>query len=64
MKTQHKPDFDLDRLLTPAEGAVWLGMKRRTLIRNIKLRRIPAIKINERVVRIHPRSVLAAISSK
>jgi hypothetical protein len=51
---------DLDALLNPADAARWLGISRRTLLANVRAKRIPVLRINERVIRIHPRSVLAA----
>jgi excisionase family DNA binding protein len=51
---------DLDALLTPEEAAAWLRLSRRILMANIRQKKIPAIQINERVFRIHPRSVLVA----
>jgi hypothetical protein len=35
-------------------------MKERTLLANAARGRIPAVRINDRVLRFHPRSILAA----
>jgi hypothetical protein len=53
--------MDLDRILTLEECAEWLRMNRRALAKASKGRcaKIPGIWINERVVRFHPRTILA-----
>lgn len=56
------PPTDLDRLMTITEGADWLRMARKTLLNNIRRKRIPCVRINDRSVRIHPRTVLAALA--
>ncbi len=53
-------EIDLDQLLTPQKAASWLSMSERTLLLNARLKRIPVVRINERVLRFHPRSILAA----
>jgi hypothetical protein len=61
--TKHQPGqtgFDLDALLTPTAAAVWLQMAERTLLQNARLKKIPCVRINERVLRFHPRTILAA----
>lgn len=52
---------DLDALMTVEEAAKWLQLHPRILLQNIRLKRIPAMRVNARVIRLHPRSVLAAI---
>ena len=53
--------IDLDALMTPEECAAWLKIEKRTLIaKNARRNRIPVVKINQRVFRFHPRSILAA----
>jgi hypothetical protein len=54
--------FDLDALLTPAAAAVWLHIAERTLLDNARRKKIPVIRINARLLRFHPRSVLAFAS--
>ena len=51
---------DLDALLTPVECARWLRIAQRTLLANARRKKIPVVKLNERVLRFHPRSILAA----
>jgi excisionase family DNA binding protein len=55
---------DLDILLTIQQGAEWLGISPRTLLANIRRKKIPAVKLNERTFRIHPRSVLLSKGAK
>jgi hypothetical protein len=52
--------FDLDALLEPAPAAAWLRMAERTLLANARAGKIPCVRINDRVLRFHPRSILAA----
>ena len=52
--------FDLDALLTPAAAASWLHIAERTLLDNARRKKIPVVRINDRVLRFHPRSILAA----
>lgn len=51
----------LDELLTPEECARWLKMQEDTLLENVRLGRIPVVKINRRVLRFHPRTVLLGL---
>jgi hypothetical protein len=55
-----KTGFDLDALLTPADAASWLHIAERTLLDNARRKKIPVVRINDRVLRFHPRSILAA----
>jgi excisionase family DNA binding protein len=48
-------------LLTPKQAAEWLGIAERTLLANARRRRIPAVRLNARVLRFHLPSVLAAL---
>jgi hypothetical protein len=52
--------FDLDALLTPTEAADWLQIAERTLLANARRNQIPCVRINDRVLRFHPRTILAA----
>lgn len=51
----------LDRMLTSTEAAEWMGMSERELLAKSKGRNpsIAGFWFNERVVRFHPRSVIA-----
>jgi hypothetical protein len=55
-----KTAIDLDALLDPFEAAQWLGIRERTILDNVRRKKIPVVRINERVLRFHPRSILAA----
>ena len=52
--------LDLDALLTPEAAARWLNMAERTLLSNARRKKIPCVRINDRVLRFHPRTILAA----
>lgn len=52
---------NLDVLRTPPEAAQYLRMAERTLMANVRKRKIPAVRINSRVLRFHLPSVLAAL---
>jgi hypothetical protein len=54
------PD-DRDNLLFPEETAARLRIKERTLLENVRRRKIPVVKINARTFRFHWPSVLAAL---
>ena len=60
MTVSRTAQFDLDALLDLDAAARWLGLSRRVLLSNIRRKKIPAVRINDRVIRIHPRTVLAA----
>jgi hypothetical protein len=62
-KEQGRTRFDLDALLTPAAAAKWLGIAERTLLGNARRKKIPVVKINDRVLRFHPRTILKAKGS-
>jgi hypothetical protein len=53
--------IDLDEPLTTAECANWLKLDSRNLLAKVREGKIPAMKLNERVFRFHPRSVLIAL---
>jgi hypothetical protein len=55
-----KVSVELDQLLTPGEAALWLGLSQRVLLANVRRKKIPAVRINDRVLRFHPRSILRA----
>jgi hypothetical protein len=60
-KTKQESDnFDLDALLTPSAAARWLNIAERTLLENARRKKIPVVRINNRVLRFHPRSILAS----
>ena len=59
-KNDIQEGFDLDALLTPADAANWLGIAERTLLSNARLKKIPCVRINDRVLRFHPRTILKA----
>jgi hypothetical protein len=50
----------LDELLTPGEAALWLGLSQRVLLANARRKKIPCVRINDRVLRFHPRTILQA----
>ena len=52
---------DPDRLDTGKDCAAWLGLGYRAFMANVRKRKIPAVRINERVLRFHRPSVLAAL---
>jgi len=56
------PPQNLDAILEPNDFAGMLGISRRSLIELTRKKRIPAIRVNSRVFRYHPRTVLAALS--
>lgn len=51
----------IDRMLTAEEAAQWLGMTKRSLLAKSKGRwsSIPAVWLNARTVRFHPRTIIA-----
>lgn len=51
--------LDLDGLYGPQETATWMRLKKRTLLDLVRLNRIPVVRLNERVLRFHPRTILA-----
>jgi hypothetical protein len=55
-----KISVELDQLLTPCEAAQWLGLSQRVLLANVRRKKIPAVRINDRVIRFHPRTILQA----
>lgn len=48
----------LDEILTLEECASWLALTTRDLKEKVRAGRIPAIRLNQRVFRFHPRTVL------
>ena len=59
------PGATLDSFLTLSEAAEWLGQHPRVLVAKTKGRRpiTPAFWENRRVVRFHPRTILAKLAS-
>ncbi len=55
---EKKVPKSLDEILTLEECASWLMLKPRDLKEKVRAGRIPAIKLNQRVLRFHPRTVL------
>lgn len=53
-----KIPHSLDEILTLEECAAWLLLKPRDLLAKVRAGRIPAIRLNQRVLRFHPRTVL------
>jgi hypothetical protein len=51
----------LDELLTVVECSQWLRMEEETLLENVRAGRIPVVRINRRVLRFHPRSILLSL---
>jgi excisionase family DNA binding protein len=58
------PTVDLDALLGPEEAASWLGVTKATLLKMVRRKKVPVLKLNERVYRFHPKSILAARGAK
>lgn len=56
-----EPPAQADQLDTPAQAATWLGLTVRAFMANVRKRKIPAVRINERVIRFHRPTVLAAL---
>jgi hypothetical protein len=56
---------NLDDLLTLDEAAAWLRLNRRDLSEKSRGRRavIPAIRVNRKVIRFHPRTILAKFAA-
>ena len=54
--------LDADALDTPAQMAGFLRIAERTLLANTRAGKIPAVRINKRVLRFHRPTVLAALS--
>jgi hypothetical protein len=57
-------EADLDTLQTPTWTADWMQLKRRTLINAARRGLVPCVRVNERVLRFHPRTILATLSGK
>lgn len=55
------PQNDRDALLSPAETATRMKIGERTLLANVRRRKIPVVRVNARVLRFHWPSVLAAL---
>jgi predicted site-specific integrase-resolvase len=53
--------IDIDSLHKPETTARWLGVSKRTLLRGARKGKIPVVRLNERTLRFHPRSILAAL---
>jgi excisionase family DNA binding protein len=51
--------FNLDGLYSPAETATWMGVSKRTLLELARSGKIPTVRLNERLIRFNPRTILA-----
>ncbi|MCX6923324.1 MAG: helix-turn-helix domain-containing protein [Verrucomicrobia bacterium] len=51
--------FDLDRLYTVEEIAPWLGLSPRTILELARRKKIPCVRFNRRLLRFHPKTILA-----
>ena len=56
--------MNLDDMLTTPQAALWLNMTERELLAKTKGRKpaIPGFWINRRVVRFHPRTIIAKMA--
>lgn len=57
-KPKQRPRLDLDGLYSPEEFAPWIGVSKRTLLQLAGEGKIPALRLNGRVLRFNPRTVL------
>lgn len=57
--------IDLDSMLVPEQAAKWLQMKPATLLAKSKGWKavIPAFRLNSKVVRYHPRTIIAKMAA-
>lgn len=55
---------DLDQLMTLDELAAWLKLSSPTVTKNTQAGKIPCIRINRKIVRYHPRTVLDALHKR
>ena len=51
--------FDIDRLYDAAGIAPWLSVSARGVLEMARRGDIPVVKLNQRVLRFHPRTILA-----
>lgn len=59
-KSDERKPIDLDGLYDARELAPWIRLTARVILEQARLNRIPAVRINQRVLRFHPRSILLA----
>jgi len=52
--------IDMNGLYDAPGIAPWLGMSSRTVLELARRKRIPCVRFNGRVLRFHPRSILAS----
>jgi hypothetical protein len=52
------PVIDLDALCKLEEIAAWLRMSPKQVLENVRAGRLPVVRINQRVFRFHPRTIL------
>jgi len=58
--TRGKTQLDLDGLYPVGEIAPWLRLSPRTVMELARQGKLPAVRLNERVIRFHPRTILAS----
>lgn len=61
-KRNAKKVDDLDALYPPAQIAKWMGLSKRNLLELASDGKIPVIRLNKRVVRFNPRSILKRVA--
>jgi predicted site-specific integrase-resolvase len=54
--------IDLDGLYPPAITAEWMGISTRTLLDLAKEGKVPVARLNARVLRFNPRTILAKVA--
>jgi hypothetical protein len=59
-KVVKNPVIDLDGLYRPEEIALWLHLTRRSVMDLVRLGKLPVVKLNDRVFRFHPRTILVS----
>jgi excisionase family DNA binding protein len=57
--TPTTPVLDLDALYSVNEIAPWMRLSTDTVLQMAREKRIPVVRLNERVIRFHPRTILA-----
>ena len=53
----------LDRMLTLAEAAEWLQVSERTLLKRVRVGKIRAARVNSRMLRFNPRTLIKDMES-
>jgi hypothetical protein len=57
--TQNRAPLDLDGLYPAEEIAPWMRLTKNTVLQLAREGKIPVVSYNERVLRFHPRTILA-----